>query len=73
VIGAASDGKPYHELNPGSKKVILIIGSESHGITGEVISLLDNKCGIPKSEISKAESLNASVACAVLLSHFQKA
>jgi tRNA G18 (ribose-2'-O)-methylase SpoU len=50
---------------------MLVIGSESHGISENVSKLLDVKSGIPKAPESNAESLNAAVACAILLAHFQ--
>jgi TrmH family RNA methyltransferase len=72
VLGAAAGGQPYHEVKPGKQQFMLVIGSESHGISSEVAALLDASCGIPRSAGSKAESLNAAVACAVLLAHFQR-
>ncbi len=62
---ATLDGSDINSLqfdNPG----ILVIGNESHGIREEIIELCDQKISIPR--IGKAESLNAAVAAAILLS-----
>jgi len=47
------------------KKVGIIIGNESNGISEEVLKLADEKIKIPM--IGKTESLNASVATGVIL------
>jgi len=57
------------------KKAVLVIGSESHGISPEVLQKVDKKISIPaieKPHGSKAESLNASVAAAILCSEFRR-
>jgi TrmH family RNA methyltransferase len=53
-----------HKLNNG-EPVLLIIGNEAHGVSEEIISLCDDTIMIPR--IGKAESLNASIATAVLV------
>jgi len=70
VIGAGADGIPYSDCDS-SGNIMLVIGSESHGIGQSTLSLLDVKAGIPKNNNSKAESLNAGVAAAILMAHFQ--
>ncbi len=45
---------------------IIVIGSEAHGISKDVISLIDKKVKIMPASSSKAESLNASVAAAIV-------
>lgn len=70
VVGASADGVPYEQCHT-TKPVILVIGSESHGLTEEVLSLLDIKSAIQKSSGSKAESLNAGIAGGILMAHFQ--
>ncbi len=47
----------------------LIIGNESTGISDEVLNLSTKKITIPK--YGEAESLNAAVATAIILSHFR--
>jgi RNA methyltransferase, TrmH family len=66
IVGATLDGMSVNEYKKNSKS-LLIIGSESHGISEEVISLCDVNVAVPKQPGSKAESLNAAVACGILL------
>ena len=69
IYGADAHGIPY----PGIKKDnpwVLVIGSESHGISPSLQSFLDHKISIPKASGVKTESLNAAVAAAVLLASF---
>ena len=49
------------------KNGIIIIGNESKGISPEVFALAKEKITISKK--GKAESLNAAVACGIILSH----
>jgi TrmH family RNA methyltransferase len=49
-----------------SAKNILVVGSESHGISSETEKLMDASIHIPGS--GKAESLNAGVAGAIMMS-----
>lgn len=51
------------------KKAIIVIGSESHGVSNDVASLADKKISIPK--FGSAESLNAAMACGIILSRIQ--
>ena len=44
---------------------LLLIGNESHGISGELLDLCDDTVSIPR--LGQAESLNASVAAAILV------
>lgn len=50
------------------ERSILVIGSESHGVSEEISSLADLRVAIPK--FGTAESLNAAMACGIILSHF---
>ena len=50
------------------KKLVLILGNESHGINQDLINLLDYKVYIP----IKFESLNVAIACGILLSKYLK-
>ncbi|HAP34504.1 MAG TPA: hypothetical protein DCQ28_00625 [Bacteroidetes bacterium] len=52
-----------------AKKSVIIIGSESHGISKEISSFADTRILIP--QFGKAESLNAAIACGVVLSHIR--
>jgi len=51
---------------------IVVIGSESHGISEEVGKLIGMPINIPKPETSNTESLNASIATAIILSEFYR-
>lgn len=50
-------------------KSVVVIGSESHGVSDPVSSLADHRIKIP--QFGKAESLNAAMACGVILSHIR--
>lgn len=52
-----------------SQKTAIIIGSESHGVSAEVSSFADKKILIP--HFGKAESLNAAMACGIILSRIR--
>ena len=61
------NGTPLSEMTNSDKKII-VMGSESKGISKEVLELTSEKITIPKSKSSKAESLNVSIAAAIILS-----
>ncbi|MEW5798033.1 MAG: RNA methyltransferase [Bacteroidota bacterium] len=52
-----------------SMKSLIVIGSESHGVSKEISPLADKKIFIPN--FGKAESLNAAIACAVILTRLR--
>ena len=56
-----------HKLTE-AEPVLLVIGNEAHGVSDEIISLCDDTIMIPR--IGGAESLNASIATAVLVDNF---
>ena len=60
------DGENIKALPSFSKK-ILILGSESHGISDKVLEMNGKKITIIKSEGSQTESLNVSNSCAIAL------
>lgn len=64
IIGAALDGEPF-SLSKTNGNTILLMGSESHGISSKLESLLTKKVLIPKK--GKAESLNVGIATGILL------
>jgi RNA methyltransferase, TrmH family len=49
---------------------LIVIGNEANGISAENMRLLTHKLHIPAAADSKAESLNAAIAAAVLASEF---
>lgn len=63
---ALLNGKAVQSLGK-LKEGIIIIGNEAHGISEEVMQLVNEKITIPK--IGGAESLNAAVATGIILSH----
>jgi TrmH family RNA methyltransferase len=64
VLGAFLDGESAHSY-AFPKSGILVIGSESHGISKEVGRAVTTRITIPK--FGKAESLNAAVAGGIIL------
>lgn len=49
-----------------AERSVVVVGSESHGVSPEISGLADHKILIP--QFGKAESLNAAMACGVILS-----
>ncbi len=66
IYSASLDGKRLQSFGQ-LKEGILIIGNEAHGISNEVMQLVDEKINIPGR--GAAESLNAAVAAGIILSH----
>ncbi len=66
VLAAVPGGTPFREFKK-SGNLALLIGSESHGISSELLLRAFGTAGIPGS--GNAESLNAAVATGILLSH----
>lgn len=70
VYGADMRGTNVHTVTfPESG--ILVIGSESKGISGNLDHLIKEKVTIPR--FGKAESLNAAIATAIILDNWRKA
>lgn len=65
VMAATLEGAELID-GPGKKPFFLIIGSESHGISAEIMSLVKHKVKI-HGHPSQIESLNAAVAAGILL------
>lgn len=64
VYGTFLDGNDVHKESFG-KGGVIVIGSESHGISDPVAKFVTRRITIPR--YGKAESLNASIATAVVL------
>jgi RNA methyltransferase, TrmH family len=64
LFGASLTGKSIYETDFG-KEGFIVIGNESQGISAAIHSLINFHITIPR--IGKAESLNASVAAAIIL------
>lgn len=74
VYGTLLEGENIYESDF-SKKGIIIIGNESHGISEELIPFITNKITIPNYStklFETAESLNASIATAVVCAEFRR-
>lgn len=74
VYGAVLDGSNLYEQDL-ENKAILIIGSESHGISDRLYPYISNKISVPnfsKQASDSAESLNASIATAILCAEFRR-
>lgn len=71
VAGAVLNGNPPDDLIRSLDKGILLIGSESHGIRPELLSLISHPVTIARYSSLKEfpESLNAAVAAGILM-HF---
>ena len=67
IIGAELDGASITEFPP-PQKWALVLGSEAHGLSPHIKSLLDESVTIPKS--GNIESLNVAVASGVILNSF---
>lgn len=69
VYSADMDGRNVYET-PLDEPLMLIMGSESHGVCPELIDLSDGVLSIPR--LGKAESLNVAVATSILLSEIRR-
>jgi len=70
IMGAALDGKNVFESSL-PRSGILLVGSESHGITEDLLPFITDMITIPR--YGNAESLNVSTATGILLSVLKKA
>jgi TrmH family RNA methyltransferase len=69
VYGAVLGGENLYTTNL-PEKCMLVIGSESHGISANNTKLLNKQISIPQAKGGKTESLNAAVATSIILSEF---
>jgi TrmH family RNA methyltransferase len=69
VFGADLEGDNVHKLHlmPAG---VLVMGSESHGLSAEVAAQLTRRLHIPHGPGGRAESLNVAVSAAILLDNF---
>lgn len=68
ILGADMNGKSLYSFEFPEKSV-LVMGSESHGISAGIHALLDTRITIPS--FGKTESLNVGIAAAVIISHYK--
>jgi len=73
VFGAVMDGENITEIQKPDKGIILI-GSEAHGISQKLLPMIDYKITIPgiSDGPNSAESLNASIATAIICYEFRR-
>ena len=71
VFGAFLEGKNIYTVRL-PEKAILIMGNEGNGISKELESYIDRKIKIPEFSDKGAESLNVSVATAIICSEFKR-
>ena len=67
IFGANLGGENLYTINIPAK-CMLVIGSESHGISAENTALLTKHITIPQAKGGTTESLNAAVATSIILS-----
>lgn len=67
VYGTDMKGTPLHEETTLPQKIVILIGSEGHGLGALIRKSCDGMLAIATS--GKIDSLNASVACGIVLYH----
>lgn len=72
IYGALMEGENIFTKKIEKKNGIIIIGSESHGIRQDILPLITSPIHIPRGKDSKTESLNASVAAAIIMATIAK-
>ncbi|MDD2907007.1 MAG: RNA methyltransferase [Candidatus Gracilibacteria bacterium] len=66
IYGAFLDGENIHRVDfEKIKSGFIVIGNESHGISEKIENFVTNKITIPR--LGMAESLNAGIACGIIL------
>ncbi len=71
VYGTFLDGKNIYKSSF-PQEAVIVIGNEGNGIKPIIANLTTHRINIPKSHDAIAESLNASIATAVVLNEFVK-
>ena len=75
VYGTFLDGKNLYEKLPQNEKYgLVVMGSESFGISAELESLISNKLLIPPypADAQTSESLNVAIATAIICAEFRR-
>ena len=67
IYGALMEGENIFTKKIENKNGVIIIGSESHGIRKDILPLVTSPIHIPRGKGSQTESLNASVAAAIIM------
>jgi len=73
IYGAFMEGENVYKQSL-RKKAVLVMGNEGNGVSAQIENQIDKKISIPNfsENESKAESLNVSVATAILCSEFKR-
>ena len=73
ICGAFMDGENIYTSDL-RQKTLLIMGNEGNGINGQIARKVDRRVSIPQFSVSSkgAESLNVSVATAVICAEYQR-
>ena len=71
ISGAVMDGDAI-QLATYRRPELLVIGNEGNGIHPDHLPLLDRKLTIPSAPSTRLQSLNAAMACGILLSHLTR-
>lgn len=72
IYGADMQGESVYQSNL-PKDAILILGSESHGISEAVNKMIIHTLSVPQfGKSQQTESLNVAMACSILLSEFKR-
>jgi len=69
IFGADLEGDNVHKLHL-QPAGVLVMGSESHGLSPDVAASLTRRLHIPHGPGGRAESLNVAVSAAILLDNF---
>ena len=69
ITALSGDGKVEYQKAEWGRRNIVVLGSEAHGVSKEIRSVVDSVVRIPK--FGRAESLNVGVACGIVLSHLK--
>jgi len=70
VVGAYLEGENIHQLKLETSKIVLVMGSESHGISEDLKKFITKKITIPG--FGKAESLNVGIATGILVDNLMR-
>ncbi len=71
IYGALLEGENLFEMES-PKGGVIVIGSESHGIRADVLPCITHAVTIPRKNNSATESLNASVAAAIIMAEMTR-
>ena len=65
ILAGALSGQPFYQRGQDQRRTCLVIGNEGSGISDEVLACATKLVRLPMH--GGAESLNAAVACAIML------